>query len=378
MERPVNVNDAYQQGAFERYLSALNASGTGQALPLESYRSTQAFDLEQSQVFHRDWVFVGTTSGLDSPGDLKPVRVGQQPVLLWRGGDGELRALANICAHRGMLLAEVPANHERLVCPYHAWSYDDGGKLLGAPFGKEIDRKSHCLQQYQVTVWCGLVFVCLDKEAGGFEHRASAVDDALKGFMPSEASPWPGYDTEQEWDANWKLIYANAVESYHLFQVHPQTLEPYTPTRGARTLDSVGDVVVSAGELRDGSKGPSKGEYRLIGFPPNLVCVLDGSGLYWQTVEPVSPSRSVVRTGAVLPGRQPASSVGRFVARTLGAMWFGMADDFLPEDKAICERAQRATTGTFTPGKLVELEEPVAHFHRYLAQRLSNDRSTAS
>ena len=36
----------------------------------------------------------------------------------------------------------------------------------------------------------------------------------------------------QAWDCNWKLAIINAMESYHLFKVHPSTLEPYAPTRG--------------------------------------------------------------------------------------------------------------------------------------------------
>ena len=76
-----------------------------------------------------------------------------------------------------------------------------------------------------------------------------------------------------------------------------------------------------------------------------------------------------MRTGVMAPGVQPSSSLGKLAAKAFEG-WSGMAADFLPEDKAICERAQRAATGTYTPGPLVELEEPVAHFHRYLGSRL--------
>ena len=44
--------------------------------------------------------------------------------------------------------------------------------------------------------------------------------------------------------------------------------------------------------------------------------------------------------------------------------------DFLPEDKAICERGQRAATGDFEPGPILDVERVVRDFHHFLAQRL--------
>ena len=46
--------------------------------------------------------------------------------------------------------------------------------------------------------------------------------------------------------------------------------------------------------------------------------------------------------------------------------------DFLPEDKAICERGQLGATGDFTPGQLVPMERVVEDFHRYLDWRLNS------
>ncbi|MGI9610073.1 MAG: hypothetical protein ACR2NL_07240, partial [Acidimicrobiia bacterium] len=44
--------------------------------------------------------------------------------------------------------------------------------------------------------------------------------------------------------------------------------------------------------------------------------------------------------------------------------------DFLPEDKAICERGQKAATGEFTPGQLVPMEQVVIDFHHFLNRQL--------
>ena len=49
-----------------------------------------------------------------------------------------------------------------------------------------------------------------------------------------------------------------------------------------------------------------------------------------------------------------------------------MQPDFLKEDKAICERAQRGFSGDFTPGKLLPVERVVADFGHYLNWRLND------
>lgn len=125
------------------------------ALPAASCRDPEWLGAEKDSIWHGDWVFVTTEDALSSPGDQLPVAVGNQPVLLLRSQAGELVALSNLCAHRGTLLVEGPANAKRIQCPYHAWTYDDGGRLLGVPFAPEgaIDRAAHCLPAYRVESW---------------------------------------------------------------------------------------------------------------------------------------------------------------------------------------------------------------------------------
>ena len=108
------------------------------ALPNVSFRDPEWLAAEKRGIWHGDWVFVTTEDALPSPGDQLPVKVGDQPVLLLRNQAGRLAALSNLCAHRGTLLVEQPANGKRIQCPYHAWTYDDAGRLLGAPFAPEV------------------------------------------------------------------------------------------------------------------------------------------------------------------------------------------------------------------------------------------------
>ena len=49
--------------------------------------------------------------------------------------------MINVCRHRGAeLLAEGTGKANRITCPYHAWSYDLKGCLLGV-YGEETLRR---------------------------------------------------------------------------------------------------------------------------------------------------------------------------------------------------------------------------------------------
>ena len=251
----------------------------------------------------------------------EPVDIGDQPVLLLRSPAGELAALSNLCAHRGTLLVERPANAKRIQCPYHAWTYNDGGRLLSVPFAPKgaIDKAAHCLPVYRVESWHGLIFVSLDPDVEPLTERFAAVEPHVAARGIDQLHHRSDQQEAQVWDCNWKLAILNAMESYHLFQVHPKTLEPYTPTKDAYYITG------SARATATGGRSKGQDDYLLISLPPNFV----------------------------------------------GAAAYSLLD-FLPEDKAICERGQRGATGDFVPGRLVPMERVVADFGHYLNWRLNH------
>ncbi len=343
------------------------------ALPNAAYREAAFAQSETAGIWHGDWVFVTTEDHVGSPGDQLPVMVGDQPVLLLRTQAGELSAMSNLCAHRGTLLVEEPARAKRIQCPYHAWTYDDDGKLLAAPFTARgaVDKAAHCLPVYRTESWHGLVFVSLDPGVETLAERFATVEPHAVAHGIDGMHHWSGHQETQVWDCNWKLAIINAMESYHLFQVHPKTLEPHTPTRDAYYIEG------SARATATGGRVEGTDDYLLISLPPNFVGVFNASAFYWQTVHPISVDRCSVRTGGAYasPGstRSP-SSRGRFsqwLSRIAGNAAAHSLPDFLPEDKAICERGQRGAAGDFSPGGLVAAERVVADFGHYLNWRLN-------
>lgn len=371
---------------LERYReAAVLPAGEARSLPFSVYRDPGIFDLEMERIFRSDWVAVCAEAALAEPGDTLGIAVGGEPVALVRGADGRLRALSNTCRHRGTLLLDPGVGRldgRHLVCPYHAWSYSDSGEFLGAPYsrGVTIEREAHCLPSFRVEVWMGVVFVCLDEAAPSLAERLAGIPEhlaefAMEGF--TEAAP---IAEAEVWDANWKLIVENGMESYHLFRVHEKTLEKVTPTRGAYYLEGsapwtltggavvqrsgfFGKVLGAAFGYDDGTDGGSGGDhYTLVSVPPSFVGIVTGDSWDWIAAHPLSPTSTRVFTGSLTRAKPD------FLTRAFSQSY---ATAFLEEDRKICERGQqgmaaRAASG----GRLVPLERVVVDFHHYLAWRL--------
>jgi phenylpropionate dioxygenase-like ring-hydroxylating dioxygenase large terminal subunit len=340
------------------------------ALPNEAFRSTALAALELDHIWHDDWVFAGTEDSVPEPGDQLALTVGAQPVLLLRQQDGTLIALSNLCAHRGTLLVEGTANGKRIQCPYHAWTFAEDGRLLSVPFaGKdEVDKATQCLPRYQVATWHGLVFVALGDNVEPFADRVAPIDQLLAERGIDELHHWPRHHESEEWACNWKLAALNAMESYHLFQVHPETLEPYSPTKESYYIRGSARATATGGT----SKGEA--DYVLISLPPGFVGVLTPGSFIWQAAQPIAADRCVVRTGGAFSTKPPerqSGTMARWITAATNAVAVAAVPDFLPEDKAICERGQRGAAGDFEPGRLLEVERVVADFGHYLNWKLN-------
>ncbi|MEO1058969.1 MAG: aromatic ring-hydroxylating dioxygenase subunit alpha [Actinomycetota bacterium] len=335
------------------------------ALPASAYRAA-AHDIDLTHIWRREWVFVATADALAEAGDFVAVDVGGQPIIVLRNQRGQLTAMSNMCAHRGTPLVDGAGNAARFQCPYHAWTYDDAGRLLAAPFAPELDRDAHCLATYRAEEWHGLVFATLNADAPSVADRLAHVEPHVIDAGIDDMHHWPGQRTVDQWAANWKLVMANAMESYHLFKVHPTTLEPYSPTAGAYYVVGNADATVTGGSLAGG------GNYLLLSIPPNFVAIIsDRNYLGWEAVYPTAHDASMVVTGSALPDPPPDRSglLGKLAGQVTNSYLAGMSD-FLVEDRAICERVQRGVSGEYAPGPLVAMEHIVVDFHHFLDRRL--------
>jgi phenylpropionate dioxygenase-like ring-hydroxylating dioxygenase large terminal subunit len=187
------------------------------------------FSLELDRVFGRSWVFVAHESELPQPGDFVTRFIGRDPVIVTRARDGELNVLLNSCSHRGSeVCAPEIGNARSFRCPYHGWTYDGTGELIGVPaeremYGRQLDRKKLGLKNARVGVYHNLIFATWNPDApdlltslGDMAFYLDLVFGLTDGGLEVLGSP-------QRWvvDANWKFAADNfAADAYHVFTAH--------------------------------------------------------------------------------------------------------------------------------------------------------------
>ena len=340
------------------------------ALPAVAYRP-ESFADDLDLVWGTSWVWVAAAGEVAEPGDHVAVDVAGQPVIVLRRQDGELAAMSNMCAHRGTLLVEGRGNAKRFQCPYHAWTFADDGRLLAVPYTDRdvVDRDAHCLPSYRAEEWHGLVFVSLDPDIEPLADLLAHLEGLVGLAEADDLHDWTSRRQLETWEANWKLVLSNAMESYHLFQVHEETLEPITPTADAYYLTGNAHGAATGG----GTKGAP--DYVLFCVPPSFVGVLTGDSLLWQVVRPLASNRTEIVAGGAYEHPDPERSRGlsKWLGQAAAAGAEAFVPDFLPEDRAICERGQRAATGDFDPGVIVPMEHIITDFHHFLAHKLHGD-----
>ena len=194
--------------------------------PWEVY-DRDLFDLEMARVFARSWLWLGDTEDLQAPGDYITSCIGAQPVLVVRTADGEIKGFLNNCRHRASGVLFDPAGNcgSTMTCPYHNWTYDLDGRLVGIPdrvrmYPDGVDMSTLGLVPIRIEVaWGKLVFGCLSHRAPSFREwiapLASRYDRyGFDGFTRYYRS------LDQEYPINWKAFVENSNDDYHVRFVH--------------------------------------------------------------------------------------------------------------------------------------------------------------
>ncbi len=200
---------------------------------------------------------VGYVSELPAPGSYCTKTVLGRSILLTRTSDATVRAFDNVCLHRQSRVVEGCGTAKRFTCPYHAWTYDNTGKLVALPgregFG-DVTVNSAGLTELPATEFAGFLWVAMDPDAElDVAAHLGPLADELDSWGIGRWSPLG----EKVLDAgiNWKLALDTFAENYHFATVHRQTFATI-----ARSNCTVFDAY-----------GP---HHRLI-FPLNTILDLD-------------------------------------------------------------------------------------------------------
>ena len=209
------------------------------AMPAEFYTSPAFLEVETEEVLRREWMCVGHIGELRNPGDFFTTDLLGEELLVVRDTDGIVRILSNVCRHRGNRVAEGSGNARKFICQYHTWTYDTTGALKVAPMMRKQPRfdQSKCgLPEFVSEVWKGWLFVNLDGLAAPLAPRIEGLSDVIRNYHQEDR--YLVFMEEDVWHCNWKALFENFMEGYHLSATHLTTLHPITPTKLCKKMRS--------------------------------------------------------------------------------------------------------------------------------------------
>jgi len=196
------------------------------------YADPHRFEAERTRLFRRIPLMLALSCELAEPGAYKTMEVVGIPVLLVRTRDGTVRAMLNACTHRGAFVADGCGTAARFSCPFHGWTFDLQGKLVGiasrGDFG-EVDAAALGLRQFPVEERAGMIWVVLDPasrlDITAFTGRFADLLGEL------DLAAWHLVDTRTLTGTNWKLAFDAHIDWYHIPVLHRDSFGPHVTNR---------------------------------------------------------------------------------------------------------------------------------------------------
>jgi phenylpropionate dioxygenase-like ring-hydroxylating dioxygenase large terminal subunit len=338
----------------------------GWSLPAWTYSDPEFFEIEKERVFAPSWQVVCHISDIPSPGDWHTLDYIGESVVVVRQKDGSLAAFANVCRHRGSRIVDGARGcAKKLVCPYHAWTYELDGRLMGVPDAASyptLDKAEQGLAPVEMEIWRGFIFVRLKAEGPSVATMMAPYESMVEPYRFEELKAL-GRVTMRPREVNWKNIGDNYSDGLHIPVAHPGLTRLFGKSYGVEAEPHVdrmwGDMVEKP------SANWSERMYQSLLPPvPHLPEASQRHWLYfklWPNVAfdiypdqvdfmqwlPVSATLSVIREiSYALPDDRPAMKAARYlnwrINRRVNA-----------EDTELIARVQRGMeSASYEPGPL--------------------------
>ncbi len=280
-------------------------------LPRKYYTDEQILNMELEHIFQENWLYVGRSQQLENEGDYTTVSIGKESVIVLRSPGGGINAFYNVCRHRGTrICSEEEGSFSRSIqCPYHGWTYNLQGELIGAPLmgaAEGFDKKDYPLHSVPLAEWEGFLFINLSDTPEPFEKIFEPLLSRFSDWQMSSLVEHGRHDYEI--DCNWKLIFQNYSECYHCPIIHPELAEitPYTSGRndlfegpflgGYMDLSGAKESITASGHLCAPLVGDlSEDDHRRVYYYsifPNMLLSLHPDYIMVHSVAPITVDRS--------------------------------------------------------------------------------------
>ncbi|HWN33304.1 MAG TPA: Rieske 2Fe-2S domain-containing protein [Pseudonocardia sp.] len=260
-------------------------------IPAHVYNDDELFRLERDRVFGRSWMFVAHESEVPHPGDYVVRRVLDDSFIVARDEGGTVRAMFNMCLHRGMQVCRAElGNASHFRCPYHGWTYRNDGRLTGLPFHREAYGGEDGFRRHEQTLlpapaldsYRGMIFINLDPNAPPLRDYLGDFAFYLD-FYTNQSSAGIELVGPQRWrvKANWKIGAENfAGDSYHTPQTHTSVVEIglfREPKAAKRKEGALYWAQRGGGTTYKLPPGTFEERLRYVGYPDEMIERMRGS-----------------------------------------------------------------------------------------------------
>ncbi|MEX2662847.1 MAG: aromatic ring-hydroxylating dioxygenase subunit alpha [Vicinamibacterales bacterium] len=362
-------------------------------LPAPFYTDAAFFTREMDALFATMWICAGRVEQVATPGQFILRDVLGEAVIITSNAAGRVNAFYNVCRHLGTkLCTEAQGAFGRSIqCPYHAWTYDLDGALIGAPHMDEVphfSKADYPLHRVHADVWDGHIFINLSRETPP-PLREQLAD------LPSKFTAWRmqdlrlGHRIVYDVQANWKLIVQNYNECLHCPNLHPALNklshylsgenEPLQATYMGGRMDlrpGVDTLTMDGTCSRALLPGLSADESRRVYYYailPNMLLSLHPDYMMVHTLWPVAPDRTV----NICEWHFHPSELTRpdFDPKDAVELW----DLTNRQDWHVCELSQAGISSrAYTPGPYSNREDLLYAFDRMIVGlHEQNDPSAA-
>jgi choline monooxygenase len=344
-------------------------------IPAPWYFDQRIARLERHSVFAANWQVVGRVDQIREPAQFFTIDVNEEPLLIVRSDDGQLRAFFNVCRHHAAAVEPQPSGcAKQFRCPYHGWTYGNDGTLKGMVEFEgvcDFDRKSNGLVPIRVDTWENFVFVNLD-------GKAVPLLDFL-GRVPSLVARLKLAGNLHYFDrriytlkCNWKVYVDNYLDGgYHVPHAHKglsSVIEytKYTIENFERSC--LQSSPLDASDAADSAIGATRqGHAFYLWLYPNFM---------------INAYSGVMDTNLVLPlGVDQCEVIFDYYFADISSAAaqqhrdsIAVSEKVQDEDMAICDSVQRGlASSAYVAGRLSVRREAGEHlFHRLLHQDMSS------
>jgi phenylpropionate dioxygenase-like ring-hydroxylating dioxygenase large terminal subunit len=253
-----------------------------QSLPItpERYISAEWMQREYDAMWPKNWLFACLEQDVRETGEFVRFNLGRESIIISRGQDGEVHAMYNACQHRGARICVTERGCVKsFVCPYHGWSYRPDGHLVVVPghhlFEGGVNREERSLPKVRCETFMGLVFICMDNSAPPLLESLGLVAERLAPFH-LERMTLVG-DQTVFLEANWKAVFDNFGELYHVEHIHPQhamlfdcpTAQVELYPNGHTSVEIVGHTVNSTMPIPEEANFYQRAQCEKFGLDPD-------------------------------------------------------------------------------------------------------------